>query len=149
VTEIEAFQVVGMILAGYPSAEWGEPTIALWVDELRPLGAREGMAAARSMIRTHRFPSVAAYMDALAVVRERHMETSRDQNLQAKALESGERWLTPAESAARFRQLAASRRALKSRWRVALEPHRTAPWHLRPDQTYFYPPPPTKEQPTA
>jgi hypothetical protein len=43
--------VIGVILAAYPHLNWGYATVSLWAAELAPVGATEGMAAAREMYR--------------------------------------------------------------------------------------------------
>jgi len=115
-TEREALVVVGVVLAGFPSVDWPDETIALWVDELRPLAPVEAMAAARGVIRGHRWPTMAAFFAELAAIRERRADESTVPP--ERALPSGDRVTPPDEARVRLAGIIDKLRAATSLARV-------------------------------
>jgi hypothetical protein len=96
-TEVEAYAVVGTLLAGFPHAQWGDNTILLAVKQIQPTGATEAMEAALETIRTQRLLTIAGFFTCLAAVRERHLDEERWPPPR-KALPSGEHFCTPEEN---------------------------------------------------
>jgi hypothetical protein len=142
VTETEAFAVVRVIMAAYPSLNWGDDTVTLWVNELTPLAAADGMTAAQEMYRTHNFATIANFRAELARLRERRADQAGP-NFNRPALVSADRFLTCDENLAELSkvraQLAAMKGPLTPSLRRALpRPMVTVP---RADETYFNPEP--------
>lgn len=147
-TEAEALTVVGVLLAGFPNAAWGDTTIAIAVGELRPLGAVESMAAARAVIRNHQFLTFAAFFTELAHVREQFHDEHRSDvtgcDLTRPALPPvPERWTLKAEAKTHVAHIRAQLLAMtgplaRSLSRVS-RPIVTLP---RADESYFHPPAP-------
>jgi hypothetical protein len=138
----EAFAVIAVMQAAYPSSPWTEGTVLVWVDELLPLAAAEGMGAAREMYRNHNFPTVANFRAELATLRERRADTAGP-NFNRPALMSAERVTPPDEAKSHIAQLQAQLRAMpgplaRGLARALPRPMVSLP---RADETYFHPDP--------
>lgn len=93
--EPEALRIVAVLQAGFPRTDWPPAHIALWVEELAAVGATEGQLAARALVRSREWPSVAAFMAEVAQVREMRLDAApRGPMFGGPALESGDR-VTP------------------------------------------------------
>jgi hypothetical protein len=158
VNRSEADAVLKLLSAGFPRQEWPGPTKDLWRAELEEVGASEGMAAARAVIRGREFLTLKAFFDELAVVRERALDELRSRSYKPDYL----RLALPAgdEGAWRERQrqeglahIAAIRSRLSRRLATDLEdrPVRTTRRRLpeKPsnDRPHPSPDPTTREEP--
>ena len=145
-TNDEALAVVDYLQHAYPTTPWSEGTVLVWVNELLPLGAGQGQAAAMQMVRTQDFPTVARFHAELAQVLERHADEHLRDLPPVKALGPGEgRWLEDEENRRAFAEVRGLLAASAARSRRALAPDPDRPRLPRPDEDYFYPPEPEPE----
>ena len=143
----DATRLLALLSAGFPRQDWPDSFKRLWREELQPVGAIEGLAAARAVVRGHEFLSFRAFYDELARVREtaldQHNSDTRLALNAAPSLEPGERWL---DAPANRRHLAELKmwlnaKAVSDRRILAPEAPR-APMRQRFDETYFNEPEP-------
>ena len=91
----EATAILALLSAGFPRQEWADTHKRLWRIELAAVGAHEGMAVAREVIRNHEFLSFKVFFEELAHVREHHSDRQRNPNLTMTACWSRARGGSP------------------------------------------------------